>query len=222
MALSANVQEAGEPQAFDALRNKIFSTMRVALPGIIHAFDPLAVTCSVTPAIAGELLNDKGEWESKTLPLLVDVPVVFPRGGGGTLTFPVKAGDECLVVFADRCIDFWWQSGGVQRALDPRAHDLSDAFALIGPQSQAQKISNISTHAVQLRSDDGTTFFELDPDAQKIKIVAPGGMEIVTPQANVSGAMAFTGSVTANGKRIDETHTHGGIQRGSSSSNGVN
>ncbi|MGU0160079.1 Gp138 family membrane-puncturing spike protein [Escherichia coli] len=24
----------------------------------------------------------------------------------------MKAGDECLVIFADRCIDFWWQNGG--------------------------------------------------------------------------------------------------------------
>nr|WP_318381259.1 Gp138 family membrane-puncturing spike protein [uncultured Enterobacter sp.] len=222
MALSATVQEAGEPQAFESLRKKIFSTLRVALPGIIHSFDPVTVTCSVTPAIAGEVQNEKGEWVVSTLPLLVDVPVVFPRGGGGTLTFPVRVGDECLVIFADRCIDFWWQSGGVQQAQDPRTHDLSDAFALMGPQSQAQKISAISTQAVQLRSDDGSTFFELNPTTQKIKIVAPGGMEIVAPQASITGATAFSGSVSANGKRIDDTHTHGGIQRGSANTNGVN
>jgi hypothetical protein len=28
-------------------------------------------------------------------------------------------------------------------------HDLSDAFAIVGPQSQAQKISGISTSATQ-------------------------------------------------------------------------
>ena len=31
--------------------------------------------------------------------------MVFPGGGGFALTFPVAAGDECLVVFASRCID---------------------------------------------------------------------------------------------------------------------
>jgi hypothetical protein len=85
----------------------------------------------------------------------VDVPVIFPRGGGCTLTFPVKAGDECLLIFADRCIDFWWQNGGVQKPVDLRMHDLSDAFAIVGPQSQAHKISGISTSAAQLRTDDG-------------------------------------------------------------------
>ncbi|MFW8450019.1 Gp138 family membrane-puncturing spike protein, partial [Klebsiella pneumoniae] len=72
--------------------------------------------------------DESGAQVSVNLPLLVDVPVVFPRGGGCTLTFPVKPGDECLVIFADRCIDFWWQSGGIQEPVDERMHDLSDAF----------------------------------------------------------------------------------------------
>lgn len=187
---------------------------------------------------------------TKNYPLLVDVPVVFPRGGGCTLTFPVKAGDECLVIFADRCIDFWWQNGGVQEPVDDRVHDLSDAFCIVGPQSQAQKISGISTGAAQLRSDDGSTFFELNPTTQKIKIVAPGGLDVVTPQADfsakvtihgllswmggmvgtvvsgvaskITGAVEFIGTVKANGKPIDDTHTHGGVQRGGSNTDGVN
>ncbi|WP_306292860.1 Gp138 family membrane-puncturing spike protein, partial [Salmonella enterica] len=79
---------------------------------------------------------------------------------------------------------FWWQNGGVQEPVDDRVHDLSDAFCIVGPQSQAQKISGISTGAAQLRSDDGSTFFELNPSTQKIKIVAPGGLDIVTPLAD--------------------------------------
>ncbi|WP_284703877.1 Gp138 family membrane-puncturing spike protein, partial [Escherichia coli] len=78
-------------------------------------------------------------------------------------TFPVKEGDECLVIFADRCIDFWWQSGGVQEPVDGRMHDLSDAFCIVGPQSQAKKISGISASAVELRSDDGSAKLSLNP-----------------------------------------------------------
>lgn len=169
--------------------------------------------------------------------------MVFPRGGGCTLTFPVKAGDECLVIFADRCIDFWWQSGGVQEPVDDRQHDLSDAFCIVGPQSQAQKIGGISTGATQLRSDDGSTYFELNPTTQKIKIVAPGGLDVIAPLADfsekvtihgvlswlggmvgsvvtgvaskITGAVEFLGTVKANGKSIDDSHTHSGVQTGS-------
>ena len=176
--------------------------------------------------------------------------MIFPRGGGCTLTFPVEAGDECLVIFADRCIDFWWQNGGIQEPVDDRMHDLSDAFCIVGPQSQARKISGINTSATQLRSDDGSTYFELNPDTGKIKIVAPGGLDVVTPLADfsekvtihglltwlggmvgsvvsgvaskITGAVEFLGSVKANGKPIDDTHTHGGVQRGGSNTDGVN
>ncbi|WP_063655246.1 Gp138 family membrane-puncturing spike protein [Candidatus Arsenophonus triatominarum] len=250
MAISVAARTGDPQQLLEVFRHTISSQLRVAMPGIIQSFDASKVTCVVQPAIKGTLTDSQGHVQSVNLPLLVDVPVVFPRGGGVTMTFPVKSGDECLVVFADRCIDFWWQNGGVQEAIDPRQHDLSDAFAFIGVQSQKQKISQISTDAMQLRSDDGATYFELNPTTQKMKIVAPGGLEIVTPEttfsdrvtikgllswlggmvgsavsgvaAKITGAIEFLGTLTSNGKRIDETHTHKGVKAGGDNSGEVN
>ncbi|EAZ3143239.1 translation initiation factor IF-2 [Salmonella enterica subsp. enterica serovar Napoli] len=250
MPVSLSSQLGSKEQADTRLASSIMSALRVSMPGIVQSFDPDTVTAVVQPAIKGYEPDSNGVSQSTTLPLLVDVPVVFSRGGGCTLTFPVKAGDECLVIFSDRCIDFWWQNGGVQEPVDDRVHDLSDAFCIVGPQSQAQKISGISTGAAQLRSDDGSTFFELNPSTQKIKIVAPGGLDIVTPLADfsakvtihgllswlggmvgsvvsgvaskITGAVEFIGSVKANGKVIDNTHTHGGVQHGGSNTDEVN
>ena len=56
------------------------------------------------------------------------------------LTFPVKPGDECLLVFNERCIDGWWQSGGSSEPLDYRQHDLSDAVAIMGISSLPQVV----------------------------------------------------------------------------------
>ncbi|EJU9117004.1 translation initiation factor IF-2 [Escherichia coli] len=250
MPVSLSAQLGSKEQADVRLAGSVMSALRVSMPGIVQSFDPDTVTVVVQPAIKGYEPDSNGINQSTTLPLLVDVPVVFPRGGGCTLTFPVKAGDECLVVFADRCIDFWWQSGGIQEPVDDRMHDLSDAFCIVGPQSQARKISGINTSATQLRSDDSSTYFELNPDTRKIKIVAPGGLDVVAPLADfsekvtihglltwmggmvgsvvsgvaskITGAVEFLGSVKANGKPIDDTHTHGGVQRGGSNTDGVN
>ena len=221
-----------------------------AMPGIINSFDSDAITATVRPAIQGIIQQPGGKSVAVELPLLLDVPVVFPRGGGGALTFPIAEGDECLVVFASRCIDAWWQSGGVQIPAEMRMHDLSDGFALPGPFSQAQKISGISTNSVQLRSNDGSTYIDLNPTAQTVKIVAPGGFEVDAPTSKFTGAVTvqgvltfvagmvggaasgaaavitgtfrFIGQVFANGKRIDESHTHSGVQPGSGNSGGVN
>ncbi|WP_276743154.1 Gp138 family membrane-puncturing spike protein [Pantoea septica] len=250
--MSVNPQSlaGGEQQAMKVLSDTIFSMLRVSMPGIIQSFDPMACTCTVQPAISGQVADEAGQFNSAPLPLLVDVPVVFPRGGGCTITFPVKAGDECLVVFSDRCIDFWWQNGGVQEPVDPRQHDLSDAFAFIGPQSQAEVIGNISTSTLQMRTDDGAAYIELDPKSHAVNIVAPGGLNVTTPlakfsaavtinglltwlggmvgslatgtAAKITGAIEFIGSLKSNGKDISDQHTHNGVQSGTGNSGKVN
>ncbi len=212
------------------------------MPGIIQSFNADPITATVQLAIKGIVHAPDGTARFVNMPLLVDVPVYFPRGGGCTLTFPVTKGDECLVVFAARCIDGWWQSGGVQAPIDPRIHDLSDGFAFVGFFSQATKIAGISTASTQLRSNDGATYIDLNPTSQKVKIVAPGGFDVVSPQstfsaavtinglftflggmvgsavsgaaATITGVFNFVGQVFANGKRIDDTHTHSDPQGG--------
>ncbi len=157
-----------------------------ALPGIVQSFDPQTMTCEVQPAIQGKVQNEDGTVSVVNLPLLLDCPVVFPRGGGCSLTFPIKAGDECLVVFADRAIDFWWQSGGVQPPAETRMHDLSDGFVLVGPYSQPQVLSGVSTSAVQLRSDDGQAFFELNPQTHNFTLSTPGNFSATVKDFSVS------------------------------------
>ncbi|EPG8229692.1 Gp138 family membrane-puncturing spike protein [Klebsiella pneumoniae] len=246
MPVALNSQLGSKEQADARLAQAIMSAMRVSMPGIIQSFDPDAVTAVVQPAIKGVEQDESGADVSVNIPLLVDVPVVFPRGGGCTLTFPVKAGDECLVIFADRCIDFWWQSGGVQEPVDERMHDLSDAFCIVGPQSQAKKIGGISTTAAQLRTDDGSAFIEVAAGhdvtvktSGKLTASADGGTEITSPEiilngnvtingnlsqgmgesggsATMHGPVTVTNDVTAGGKSL-MTHTHGGVEHGNDS-----
>ncbi|WP_209420770.1 Gp138 family membrane-puncturing spike protein [Klebsiella michiganensis] len=210
MPVALNSQLGSKEQADAQLAQAIVSAMRVSIPGIIQSFDPDAVTAVVQPAIKGAEQDESGAEVSVNLPLLVDVPVVFPRGGGCTLTFPVKEGDECLVIFADRCIDFWWQSGGVQEPVDGRMHDLSDAFAIVGPQSQAKKISGISTSAVELRSDDGSAKLSLNPASGAISGTAPGGFNLNGLKILPDGRLQLV-----DGSIVDK-HTHGGVESGGS------
>lgn len=212
-----------------------------AIPGYIVSFDATKVTAVVQPGIRGQVLKSDGSVELVNMPLLLDVPVMFPRGGGCTLTFPVKANDECLVIFSSRSIDAWWQSGGIQAPSAARTHSLADGFAIVGPMSQAHKISAISTTKVQLRADDGNTYIELDPTGQIVNVKAPGGMTIDSPNVHftgnilndgyistesnlfidgdvtVDGTLTATVDVVGGGKHL-KTHTHSGVQTGGGTS----
>jgi len=187
--------------------------LRCAIPGVIETFNPDKQTATVTVAIAERVKID-GELYSAQIPTLTDVPVCFPTAGNFSLTFPVKHGDECLVVFADTCIDSWYQSGCLDSPdghiatlqMSLRRHDLSDALAIVGIKSQPKKLSNYSTSSVQLRSDDGGTFVEITPSGE-VNIVAPGNMNITSPKAMFNGDLETTGDVTvgtgASGVLVD-------------------
>ncbi|MCV5785210.1 translation initiation factor IF-2, partial [Escherichia coli] len=54
-------------------------------------------------------------------------------------------------------------------------------------------LKNVSTTSAQLRSVDGSTYIDLNPDTQKIKIVAPGGLDVVTPLADFSAKVTIHG-----------------------------
>lgn len=185
------------------------SRIWTALPGIITKVDHTKMIVEVQPAIQARQALPNGAVNLVSLPVVPDVPIIFPSGGGYTLTFPVKAGDHCLLHFASRNIDGWYRDGTVSAPLDNRMHDLSDAFATVGPRSQAGLVENVSTTTTQLRSDDGTITIELDSTTGQINMKSPIKIVLDTP------ALEVTGSVTAGtgpgGPRVTvQHHVHAG------------
>jgi len=121
------------------------------LPGIVKAYDPASQTVTVQPAY-NRIFTELGE---VPLPQVVDCPVFFPGGGPLVSTWPIAAGDECLLAVAERAIDAWFQSGDVQTPSEPRKFDLSDCFAFVGFSSQKRFIQSVNPSAFELRTRDG-------------------------------------------------------------------
>lgn len=140
---SLTEQSGGLEGAASAILGRAASTINCCLPGVITDFDPETQTASVQPTVRKRIRTDKGV-EEMAYPLLQNAPVLFLGGGSYSLTFPVQAGDECIVIFADACIDSWWQSGGVQGQIVARQHDLSDGFVIVGFRSRPEAISSFN------------------------------------------------------------------------------
>ena len=129
-----------------ALKKEIFSSLHCALPGIVESFDPETQTASVRPALKRS--------SSVSLPAIPDVPVFFPGGTGSGITWPVSAGDECLLIFADFDIDRWFETAEASEPDSARQHALADAYAFVGFRSRPNAIQNMS---------DSVSFFGIDP-----------------------------------------------------------
>lgn len=191
-------QERTEDPA-EALRLALLgwqSEMWTALPGILDSFDAAKMTAVVQPTIKGKWRSKGGAISDVQLPQCLDVPVIFPGGGGFTLTFPMAAGDEGLLVFASRCIDAWWQSGGVQNQAEIRMHNLSDGFFLPGVRSVPRALSNLSPNSVQLRADDGTAY--VDIAAAQLTLKHPTKIVLDAPKVETTADLQVDGATKLN------------------------
>lgn len=179
-----------DQEQITAIENRL-KDLHTCLPGIIQSYDPVTNTASVQPAIQRVWVVDG----PANLPLIVDVPVYFPGGGNFAVTFPVSKGDECILVFSERCIDFWHVSGSLNPPAVYRLHDISDAFALVGIRSQPRKLANVQMDGVEIRTVDRSV---------SLKVTATG--------VQITGNVSVTGIVTAtdfsDGTVALSTHIH--------------
>jgi hypothetical protein len=188
----AQLNRASTAQWKSILRQAL-TDLRVATPGIIQSFDPATQLASVTVAIRERVRTPNGPVDTEIATINM-VPVVLPRAGGFTLTLPISQGDECLLVFADMCIDLWWTRGGVQNQFEVRRHDLTDCFCIPGPWSKPQVLENYSAESAQLRSDDGTVTVDVSSDqitltAPTVKINAGDEIDLTAPVINLNGVV---------------------------------
>mgnify|MGYP001767638139 CR=1 FL=1 len=169
-------EEAATDDEAAAVRAEVEAStldLHTAMPGIVLSFDKNKQTAVVQPAVQ-KFFRGKGFVEIKQV---MDVPVQFPRGGGFVLTFPVAAGDECLLVFSERAIDHWFETGRTSPPSDTRTHSLSDGFAIVGVSSLSKVIQNFNDSAVELRSLNGAAKVQIG-NGGAILIESPGNISI--------------------------------------------
>lgn len=181
--------------------------------GTIVRFDAAKQTATIQLAVKGQIKTPDGKQKTVDLPLLEDVPVQFPGGGGTTLTFPVKPGDEVLVNFTSQSPDGWQQSGGQQAPASTGRNGLSNGFAQLGFRSNPRALGNVDTSGAQLRSDDGKTTIGLSSSGG-ISIKTDKGVAIESAgDVTVTGTLKVSGDVIAGTISLKE-HIHSGVVPG--------
>jgi hypothetical protein len=201
-------------EAMQAALDRRQAQIHTAFPGRIISYNAAKATATVQPLIQGVRTKPDGTREGVQIAPIADVPVHFTGGGGYWFTFPVRADDECLLVFSERNIDNWYQHGGSQLPGDWRMHDISDAICLVGSRSQPKvpgatggslrSAPGPSGGTVQLRSDDGATLIEMS-GAAGVRIATGQKVRMECPRLEVTGeivAKCDGGSITLS------QHTH--------------
>lgn len=169
----ATQRKQTDPELMDLLnllRKQINLDINCHAIATIQSFDSAKQTVTASLNYKKTTLQRKsdGTYENVLIdyPLLLDVPVIFLGGGAFRLTFPVANGDTCLILFNDRDIDNWVQSGQVGPVASSRMHSFSDGIALVGLRPSTGALENFDTTRAAI--GNGETYVAVGPD--KIKI----------------------------------------------------
>lgn len=168
--------------------------LNTCIPGIIVSFDPGNQWAEVQPAIK-TIFTTAGAID---LPLCVDVPCQFPSGNRFFITWPVFPGDECLLIFSQRCIDRWALEGDTQEPDDYRIHDMSDAFAIVGVNSLPLAIEDFQMDGIDIRSPLRASFVKVKDDT--IEVFAEVLVDVKAPTINATATEVINAQApTVNG-----------------------
>lgn len=190
----------------DAIRNAILyqlNNIHTAFPGKIITYDYTTKKASVQP-----MVDKKYTTGPEPMPVLNNVPVIFPYAGGASITFPVNEGDFCLVVCCERSIDNFLSNGQQSPPTDPRKFDLSDGVAIMGllPFNETSPADNNSDFLISYAGSkirikqDGAVVIETastiaigNQIAELVDVVSTILSYIANPVGVVVPAVPFTG-----------------------------
>ena len=188
--------DATQTELLEQAKNNAMMDVRVSMPARIVSFDPATKTASVE--IGLKMVN--ADDTQSEYPPLVDCPCLFTRGGGFHLVHPYKAGDKGIVLFSDRCFDGWFQAGQVAPPMDFRVHSMSDAY-FIGGADCLDDVSPIVGNAMFIGKDDNSA---------GVTIKASGDIDLNGVNISPSGIITLPDGTILN------SHVHGNVQSGSS------
>lgn len=191
--------DATQTELLEQVKKNAALDVRVSMPASIVSFDRATKTATVK--IMMKMDSDDGEIE---YPPLVDCPCVFMRGGGFHVVHPYREGDSGLVLFSDRCLDGWFETGQAGIPLDYRIHSMSDAY-FIGGADNLTDVSSIPDDAMFIGKDNNSAGIQINSD----------GSLILKGTSIISEPIITAPDIIVNGKNVDG-HNHGNVQSGNS------
>ena len=138
-----------------AMDNRL-SDLHVALPGRVEKYDLAQQSADIKPLIKRAFQTADGVEVLEALPVIPQVPIVFPRAGGFFISLPVKKGDLVTLLFCERSIDKYTKGTGKDTdPVDLRQHEMIDAVAFPGFYPFSEAIEEASESDMVIGYDGG-------------------------------------------------------------------
>lgn len=126
-------------------------------------------------------------------PIITEIPVSFLQAGGALITIPIKKGDTGLVIFTDRDISEWVETGNTIAPQSERLHALSDAIFIPGIQGGGFKAND---QDVLISYKNSEILLKKNGN---IELTAGSGSVKISGDVSITGALETTGNIDTLG-----------------------
>lgn len=160
--------------------------INTTVDGTIVSYDRATQRAKIQPRL-------ERKFGDKTLkaPVLEEVKLVMPGGGGYVSHYDLKAGDPVTVHFRQRSVDKSQTEGGDANGNPGRMHDMSDAIAIPGGGEDAKVATNMPAGGAHYGASDGKKGMQVRADGSTALVGGPGGKDAVkvkpTGQVDITG-----------------------------------
>ena len=138
------------------------ASLHTAVPGLIETYDAETRRARIRIALRLVMTTETPGQDGEAMERapLVNVPVIFPAGGGLTMLFPLQAGDPVLVVFSERGLTDFKTTHDLATPDAGHFFAETDAMALAG--FGPLTLTPASQTGATLQTEDGDTYVEVE------------------------------------------------------------
>ena len=158
--------------------------VHTATPGRIISFDPDKCEATVLPLARFK----KPDGTMMDFPPVSSAPVFFMQGSGqgATIVYPVKSGDECLILYSEQALDIWRVSA--ERTPTDLRFDLTNAIVIAGLFARANPL---------VREAINKDAVIIDRNGSRVMLLPDNKVDI-TGDTTIHGTLTVTDAVTAH------------------------
>ena len=176
-------------EVLEAHARSLLLDVHTAIPGKIKSYDAAKQTAEVIVQVRAQTPRDDGSLAAEELPVLPNVPVQWPRGGGYALHFPLTEGDFVLLVFSEAAIGHWRETGQLSDPGDLERHGIGYPFAIPGIAPNAGKLTDAPTNEGVISVADGKV----------LRVGPPTGSEFVVLADKLKAALSSAATSGSGG-----------------------
>lgn len=191
-------REPSFDESINAIIGAHLAEIHTALPGKVVRYDAATGKADVKPVILRFYEGEDGGEIEVPYPVVTNVPVMFPRGGGAFVSLPLKPDDPVWLLFSQRSLDRYLETDGTQEVdtEDARRHHLSDALCYPGGGTWRNAIPNAHPDDLVIGIEDEGAEIHVTPGgdvwvkAGNIKLGASGAAKALALAETVDARLS--------------------------------